>query len=174
MSGWLDLPVVGTSRRSSRRHRCRTRVIGVLGTEATVRQPYVDDLAAKFASDCTIVGYGSPDLVELAEAKLSGEAIGVQAVKQRRNPMFDRPGGATGSTPSSSPAPISAIEPELGAASRTLSYVHGAEGIARRIVYFTKASHGHETPDRALRLLPGLGTQTRVSVRRSPASGSRP
>jgi glutamate racemase len=36
-----------------------------------VRQPYVDDLAARFASDCTIIRHGSPELVELAEARFA-------------------------------------------------------------------------------------------------------
>ena len=69
----------------------KSRVIGVLGTEATVRQPYVDDLAAKFAADCTIIRHGSPELVELAEAKLAGEDLGVDAVRAATQPLFDAP-----------------------------------------------------------------------------------
>src|SRR6476659_8717783 len=76
----LDLPVVGTVPAiKPAAEISKSRVIGVLGTEATVRQPYVDDLAAKFASDCTIVRHGSPELVELAEAKLAGEEISLQS-----------------------------------------------------------------------------------------------
>ena len=68
----LDLPVVGTVPAiKPAAEMSKTRVIGVLGTEATVRQPYVDDLAARFAADCTIIRHGSPELVELAEAKLA-------------------------------------------------------------------------------------------------------
>ena len=40
----------------------------------TIVQPYVDRLASEFAADCTIVRHGSAELVELAEAKLRGEA----------------------------------------------------------------------------------------------------
>ena len=70
----LDLPVVGTVPAiKPAAEISKTRVIGVLGTEATVRQPYVDNLAAEFASDCTIIRHGSPELVDLAEAKLAGE-----------------------------------------------------------------------------------------------------
>src|SRR5690349_22062432 len=90
----LDLPVVGTVPAiKPAAGLSKSRVIGVLGTEATVRQPYVDDLAAKFASDCTIIRHGSPDLVELAEAKLAGEAIDIETVKAAIQPMFDAPGG---------------------------------------------------------------------------------
>ncbi len=91
----LDLPVVGTVPAiKPAAEMSKSRVIGVLGTEATVRQPYVDDLAAKFAADCTIIRHGSPELVELAEAKLRGE----RRQPSRRSaaaaqPMFDAPGG---------------------------------------------------------------------------------
>ncbi|MGI4879874.1 MAG: glutamate racemase, partial [Janthinobacterium lividum] len=69
----LDLPVVGTVPAIKPAAAIsRTRVIGVLGTPATVRQPYVDRLSAEFASDCKVLRHGSGRLVELAEAKLRG------------------------------------------------------------------------------------------------------
>src|SRR5881392_3093615 len=72
----LDLPVVGTVPAiKPAAEMSKSRIIGVLGTEATVRQPYVDDLAAAFAADCTIIRHGSPELVELAEAKLAGQNV---------------------------------------------------------------------------------------------------
>src|SRR6185369_8224039 len=90
----LDLPVVGTVPAiKPAAAMSRSRVIGVLGTEATVRQPYVDDLAAKFASDCTIIRHGSPELVEFAEAKLAGEEVSIDAIDAATRPMFDAPGG---------------------------------------------------------------------------------
>ena len=78
----LDIPVVGTvpAIKPAAALSARPRVIGVLGTEATVRQPYVDDLAARFAADCTVIRHGSTELVELAEAKLAGEAIDPAAI----------------------------------------------------------------------------------------------
>src|SRR3954469_2097511 len=86
----LDLSVVGTVPAiKPAAEISKTRVIGVLGTEATVRQPYVDDLAAKFAADCTLIRHGSPELVELAEAKLAGEEVAVEAVKAAARPLFE-------------------------------------------------------------------------------------
>src|SRR3954466_1691282 len=86
----LHLPVVGTVPAiKPAGEMSKSRVIGVLGTEATVRQPYVDDLAARFAADCTIIRHGSPELVELAEAKLAGDAVDVDAVRAAAQPMFD-------------------------------------------------------------------------------------
>src|SRR5918993_3384647 len=65
----LDLPIVGTVPAiKPAAERSKTRVIGVLGTEATVRQPYVDRLAAEYAGDCLVLRHGSADLVGLAEA----------------------------------------------------------------------------------------------------------
>src|SRR5207248_9355194 len=85
----LDLPVVGTVPAiKSAAEMSKSRVIGVLGTEATLRQPYVDDLAARFAADCTIIRHGSPELVELAEAKLAGDEVSITAVKAAALPMF--------------------------------------------------------------------------------------
>src|SRR3982751_2114055 len=90
----LDLPVVGTVPAiKPAAEMSKSRVIGVLGTQATVRQPYVDDLAARFAADCTIIRHGSPELVELAEAKLAGEPVTVQSVRAATQPMFSAPGG---------------------------------------------------------------------------------
>ena len=86
----LDLPVVGTVPAiKPAAEISKSRVIGVLGTEATVRQPYVDDLAVRFASDCAIIRHGSPELVELAEARLAGEEVSTDAIRAAAQPMFD-------------------------------------------------------------------------------------
>src|SRR6476469_4959849 len=72
----LDLPVVGTVPAiKPAAALSKRRVIGVLGTDATIRQPYVDRLAAEFASDCRVLRHGSAELVDLAEAKLRGEPV---------------------------------------------------------------------------------------------------
>src|SRR5881392_3116938 len=90
----LDLPVVGTVPAiKPAAEVSKSRVIGVLGTEATVRQRYVDDLATRFAADCTIIRHGSPALVDLAEAKLGGEEVGTEQVRAAAQPMFDAADG---------------------------------------------------------------------------------
>ena len=113
-------------------------MIGVLGTEATVRQPYVDDLAAKFASDCTIIRHGSPELVELAEAKLAGEEVSVEAVEAAAQPMFDAPDGDRIDTVVLACTHFPLLEDELGAAFPDLACVDGGPGIARRIAHLTR------------------------------------
>lgn len=135
----LDLPVVGTVPAiKPASEMSKSRVIGVLGTEATVRQPYVDDLAAKFAADCTIIRHGSPELVELAEAKLRGEEVDANSVKSATKPMFDAPAGDRIDTVVLACTHFPLLQDELRAAFPHVTYVDGGPGIARRIAYLTR------------------------------------
>ena len=135
----LDLPVVGTVPAiKPAAETSKSRVIGVLGTEATVRQPYVDDLAAQFAADCVIIRYGSPQLVELAEAKLGGEPITVEQVKSAAQPMFEARHGDRIDTVVLACTHFPLLSNELRAAFPNVSFVDGAPGIARRIAYLTR------------------------------------
>ena len=135
----LDLPVVGTVPAiKPAAELSKNRVIGVLGTEATVRQRYVDNLAAEFAADCTLIRHGSPELVELAEAKLAGEGISVEAVKAAAQPMFDAPDGDRIDTVVLACTHFPLLEDELRTAFPGVTYVHGGDGIARRIAYLTR------------------------------------
>src|SRR5881392_1077166 len=128
----LDLPVVGTVPAiKPAAEMSKTRVIGVLGTEATVRQPYVDDLAAKFASDCSLVRHGSPELVELAEGKLAGDEIGIDAVRAAAQPLFNAPGGELIDTVVLACTHFPLLGEELRAAFPAVYYVDGGDGIAR-------------------------------------------
>ena len=131
----LDLPVVGTVPAiKPAALASRTRVIGVLGTDATVRQPYVDDLAARFAADCTVVRHGSAALVELAEAKLRGEAIDPAAVRDAVVPIAAVPAIDT-VVLACTHFPL--LADELAAALPGVGFVDGGAGIARRIACLT-------------------------------------
>ena len=67
----LETPIVGTVPAiKPAAEITKTGTIGLLGTEATVRQAYVDDLERKFASDKTLLRYGANGLVALGESKL--------------------------------------------------------------------------------------------------------
>ena len=133
----LDLPVVGTVPAiKPAAEMSKTRVIGVLGTEATVRQPYVDDLASRFAADCTIIRHGSPELVELAEAKLAGEEINLDAIRKAAQPMFDADGRIDTVVLACTHFPL--LQDELRAAFPDVNYIDGGPGIARRIAYLTR------------------------------------
>jgi len=167
----LDLPVVGTVPAiKPAAEISRSRVIGVLGTEATVRQPYVDDLAAKFASDCTIIRHGSPELVELAEAKLSGEDISADDVRAAASPMFDALDGDRIDTVVLACTHFPLLEDELRAAFPGVDYVHGGDGIARRIAYLTREQPWPASPSDGLMLFtsatrtPSLSSLARFGI----------
>jgi len=152
----LDLPVVGTVPAiKPAAQMSKTRVIGVLGTEATVRQPYVDDLAARFAADCTLVRHGSPELVELAEAKLAGEEVGIAAVRAAAQPMFDSPGGDRIDTVVLACTHFPLLEDELRAAFPNVDYVDGGPGIARRIATLTRDQPWPSSPGESILLFTG-------------------
>ena len=135
----LDIPVVGTVPAiKPAAELSRTRVIGVLGTEATVRQPYVDDLAARFAADCIVIRHGSPELVAIAEAKLAGEVIKPEAVAAAIRPMIDQLRGGEIDTVVLACTHFPLLSEELGAAMPGVTFVDGGRGIARRIAFLTK------------------------------------
>lgn len=149
----LDLPVVGTVPAiKPAAEISKSRVIGVLGTEATVRQPYVDDLAAKFAPDCTLIRHGSPELVELAEAKLAGEEIAIEAVRAAAQPMFDAPEGERIDTVVLACTHFPLLADELTAAFPDVAYVDGGAGIAHRIAYLTRDQAWPASPSPGLML----------------------
>ena len=154
----LDLPVVGTVPAiKPAAELSKTRVIGVLGTQATVRQPYVDGLAAKFAADCTIVRHGSPELVELAEARLAGEVVGVDAVRTAVQPLFDSPDGDRIDTVVLACTHFPLLQDELRAAFPGVAYVDGGAGIARRIAWLTREQPWPPSPVEGIAVFTGAG-----------------
>lgn len=136
----LDLPIVGTVPAiKPAAGISRTRTIGVLGTAATVRQPYVDDLAARFAGDCTVLRHGSAALVELAEAKLAGETIAPEVVANELDGLFRQPGGERIDVIVNACTHFPLLEPEMRAvAPPGTTFVDGGPGIARRVAYLTR------------------------------------
>jgi glutamate racemase len=136
----LDVPIVGTVPAiKPAAERSKSRVIGVLGTEATVRQPYVDNLAEQFASDCTVICHGSAELVDLAEAKLRGEPAEADAFRRSLAGLLDQPGGDRIDTVVLACTHFPLVEEELAAAApRPLAFVDGKEGIARRTAYLIR------------------------------------
>jgi glutamate racemase len=70
--------------------RSKRRIIGLLATPATINRPYTDDLIQRHAAGCTVLRIGSPDLVEMAEAKLLGHPVDCGALRRVMAPFFDR------------------------------------------------------------------------------------
>lgn len=136
----LDLPIVGTVPAiKPAALASKTRTIGVLGTKATVRQPYVDRLAAEFAADCTVIRHGSAELVELAEAALRGQPGDPDAYRAVMDGLLGQPGGDSIDTVVLACTHFPLVADALTAASpRPLAFVDGAEGIARRVAALTE------------------------------------
>jgi glutamate racemase len=150
----LDLPIVGTVPAiKPAAALSETRVIGVLGTDATVRQPYVDDLAGRFASDCTVLRHGSAELVDLAEAALGGQAPSPERLRAVLDGLFSQPGGDRLDVIVNACTHFPLLEAELAAAApRAVRFVDGGPGIARRVAYLTEGQDWPETrpPGRAV------------------------
>jgi glutamate racemase len=144
----LDVPVVGTVPAIKPAAALSTnRVIGVLGTEATVRQPYVDDLSARFAADCLVLRHGSARLVELAEAHLRGEATPDSDYAAALGGLLDQSGGARIDTVVLACTHFPLVADRLAAvAPRPIAFVDGSDGIARRIAHLTEGQTWPETP----------------------------
>ena len=135
----LDIPVVGTVPAiKPAAEMTKSGVIGVLGTEATIRQPYVDDLAEQFAGNCTVVRYGSAELVTLAEAKLAGDPVSVDQVRSAASPLFEENGAEGMDVVVLACTHFPLLGKELDEAFPGLSWVDGGAGIARRIQYLTR------------------------------------
>jgi glutamate racemase len=156
----LDLPVVGTVPAiKPAALLSKTRTIGVLGTEATVRQPYVDRLSAKFAADCTVLRHGSAELVDLAEARLRGEANDTGACARALDGLFSQPGGERIDTIVLACTHFPLVEDALAAAApRPLRFVDGKEGIARRTAWLTRELAWLEAPSEGIALFTGRDT----------------
>ena len=149
----LDLPIVGTVPAiKPAAEMSKTRVIGVLGTEATVRQPYVDNLAREFASDCTIVRHGSAELVALAEAKLAGKAIDGAAIAAAVQPLAQTPRLDT-VVLACTHFPL--LADELAAALPNVRFVDGGPGIARRIAFLTQDQPWPDEPPAGIAVFTG-------------------
>ncbi|MEG3124363.1 glutamate racemase [Sphingomonas sp. GB1N7] len=142
----LDLPIVGTVPAIKPAAEISvTRTIGVLGTEATVRQPYVDDLAARFAADCIVLRYGSAELVQLAEAKLHGRATDPARYAAILHGLFGQPGGANIDTIVNACTHFPLVAEELTAAAPPgVRFIDGSAGIARRVAHLTQ---GQDWPE---------------------------
>ncbi len=133
----LAVPVVGTVPAiKPAAEQSVTRVIGVLGTEATVRQPYVAELSARFAGDCTVLKHGSAPLVAAAEARLRGEAVDPAVYRAALDGLISQPGGDSMDVVALACTHFPLVADELAAASpRPLTFVDGAAGIARRCAH---------------------------------------
>ena len=149
----LEVPIVGTVPAiKPAAALTRTGVIGLLGTEATIRQGYVDRLEAEFAADKTLLRHAAPELVAAAEAKLRGEPVDPAAFVRAAQGLRAQPGGERIDTVVLACTHFPLLLPELTAAfGPVVRFVDGADGIARRIAFLTQGQvFARSTADFAL------------------------
>lgn len=133
----LDIPVVGTVPAiKPAALASQSRVIGVLGTDATVRQRYVDNLAAEHGADCTVLRHGSAALVAYAEARLRGAPADPAVPADALAGLIDQPGGERMDQVVLACTHFPLVQDELRAAApHPMTFLDGGAGIARRIAY---------------------------------------
>jgi glutamate racemase len=172
----LGVPVVGTVPAiKPASEMTKTGVFGLLGTKATIRQPYTDRLEAEFASGMTMLRHAAPQLVYAAEAKLRGEDPDRHVLRDSVAGLIRQPGGEALDTMILGCTHFPLVEEELGEAARALGHPHpirfvdGSDGIARRIVHLTEGQGWPAEP------IPGLfvttGTLDQIAPYRQHLAG---
>ena len=133
----LEVPIVGTVPAIKPAAAItQTGTIGLLGTQATVRQRYVDDLEREFAGGKTLLRFGANGLVALGEKKLRGDTVSVEEVVKAASGLVLQPGGENLDTVVLACTHFPLLEPELREAfGDKVTFVDGAAGIANRIVH---------------------------------------
>jgi glutamate racemase len=140
----LGVPIVGTVPAiKPAALATKTGVFGLLGTKATIRQPYVDRLQAEHADGMTMLRHAAPDLVYAAEAKLRGEAPNMPVCRDAVAGLIGQPGGEQLDAMVLGCTHFPLVADELAQAARDLghdrkiTFVDGSDGIARRIQHLT-------------------------------------
>jgi glutamate racemase len=135
----LEVPIVGTVPAiKPAAAMTRTGTIGLLGTEATIRQGYVDRLEAQFAGGKRLLRAAAPELVEAAESRLRGEPVDHDVIARAADRLRAQPGGEAIDTLVLACTHFPLLEEELARAfGPEVAFVHGAPGIARRIAFLT-------------------------------------
>lgn len=132
----LNVPVVGTVPAiKPATALTKTGVIGLLGTQATIRQAYVDRLESEFASGMRVLRYAAPQLVCAAEAKMRGEMVDPDIYAQAIAGLRAQEGGDEIDVIILGCTHFPLVQEELSRIVPDMQFVDGAGGIARRIAY---------------------------------------
>lgn len=118
-----------------------TRRVGVLGTERTIEDPYIAELAARYGPDCEITGIAAPSLVEFVERRfaLADSTERLLAVK----PWVEkfREAGADAVVLGCTHF-LLLLEEFKTAAGETMGVYDSLEGVSRRVESFLDAEGG--------------------------------
>ena len=133
----LEIPIVGTVPAiKPAAGLTQTGTIALVGTKATIRQRYVDDLEARFASDKRLLRIAAPDLVDLAEAKLRGKPVSLAPIEALAESLRTEAAGSSVDTLVLACTHFPLLREEFAQGfGPEVHLVDGAEGIARRILH---------------------------------------
>ena len=152
----LETPIVGTVPAiKPAAERTQTGVIGLLGTAATVRQPYVDQLESQFAADKLLLRHAAPELVVAAERKVRGEPLDPASIAAAVAGLRNQPGGDLIDNVVLACTHFPLLTAELAREfGPDVTFIDGAQGIARRIAYLTRGQT-FVRPDSDLAIITG-------------------
>lgn len=144
----LEIPVVGTVPAiKPAAALTQTGTIGLVGTEATIRQRYVDDLETQFAQGKRLLRVAAPGLVQAAEAKLRGGSVDQALIADVRDRLTAMAGDGSIDTLVLACTHFPLLSDELAAAfGPDVAQVDGAAGIARRIAHLLEGQSFAPSP----------------------------
>lgn len=145
----LEIPIVGTVPAiKPAASMTQTGTIGLLGTEATIRQAYVDRLEARFAGDKTLLRHAAPQLVQLAERRLRGQDVSEKDVAAAVDGLRSQPGGTKIDTVVLACTHFPLLQDELQTVfGPGVRCIDGAQGIARQIARLTEGQGFRQRTD---------------------------
>jgi glutamate racemase len=171
----FSLPFVGTV--PAIKPACaasKTKLVSVLGTEATVAVEYTKALIRDFGQGCDVTLVGSRRLAVLAEAQLHGETVDIEAIAAEIAPCFVKKNGARTDIVvlacthyplllerlrAAAPWPVTFIDP-APAIARRVTELLGPAGDTRSMpfarIHFTS---GKPAPGQLLAAISGFGMQ---------------
>ena len=125
----------------------KSKLVSVLGTEATVAREYTMGLIREFAQDCEVKLVGSAWLAAFAEAELNGNPASDEAIAAELAPCFIEKDGKRTDTI----ALACTHYPLLGERLKTLApwpveWINPAPAIARRVLDLTGKSSNAQGP----------------------------
>ncbi len=149
----LEVPIVGTVPAiKPAAALSKSGVIGLLGTDATIRQAYVDNLEREFANGKLLLRHAAPGLVEAAEMKLRGGVVDQGVIASAVSGLRQQAQGEAIDTVvlACTHFPLLRDELEAGFGS-DVTLIDGAEGIANRIADLTAGQEfSRSVPDMAI------------------------
>jgi len=147
----LEIPIVGTVPAiKPAANMTKTGTIALVGTKATIRQTYVDDLEARFAGDKKLLRIAAPELVNLAEGKLREKPVADAPIRQIADRLSQMADGEKIDTIVLACTHFPLLRDEFARVfGPDVHLVDGAQGIAQRIASLAP-DHGQQRqkPDR--------------------------